>query len=165
MVLTLLAILVAALLALAALAGAVGRAAVTGTVSMICAATVVLAAVALGGGGAAMALPIGPAGTATHLALDPLAACFLLLLFLVLPCTGATPIGLAGVAITLLAADSFALAVGLLLLGGSSRLRATVVAAGGSCWPSPYLALPATSPPCDRRRPRDGGPSAYCCWC
>ena len=53
-----------------------------------------------------------------HLALDPLAASFLLLLFLVVPCADTAPLPLAAVAITLLAGDGFTLSVGLLLLGG-----------------------------------------------
>jgi hydrogenase-4 component B len=61
--------------------------------------------------------------------LDPLAASFLLLLFLVMPCAETAPLPLAAVAITVLAGDGFTLAVGLLLVGGVRSLRFTAAAA------------------------------------
>jgi hydrogenase-4 component B len=126
-ILTLFAILIAALVVLAAVAGFVPRKAVVAGTAGICGLAVVLAMVVLasGAGPAALELPIGPPGIAVHFALDPLAASFLLL-FLVMPC--AAPLPLAAMAITLLASDSFTLATGLLLLGGTNCLRITAAA-------------------------------------
>ncbi len=130
-VLTLLAILVAALVVLAPVAGLVPRIAATAGAAGICALVVVLAVVVLasGAGAATLAVPIGPPGASMHLALDPLAASFLLLLFLVMPCAETAPLPLAAMAITVLAGDGFTLAVGLLLLGGVGSLRSTAAAA------------------------------------
>src|SRR5215468_6942918 len=82
------------------------------------AAVVVLAGVALRTGTTAIAVPIGPSGAVMHLALDPLSASFLLLLFLVAPVVPTSPLPLAGAAVTLLAGDAFGIAGGVLLLGG-----------------------------------------------
>ena len=96
-VLTLLAILVAALVVLAVLAGILPRIAVTAGVAGICVLVAVLAAAVLasGAGASTLAVPIGPPGASMHLALDPLAASFLLLLFLVMPCAETAPLPLA----------------------------------------------------------------------
>ena len=131
MVLTLFAILVAALVVLALVAGLMPRIATTVGAAGICALVVVLAVAVLasGAGAATLTVPIGPAGARMHLALDPLAASFLLLLFLVMPCAETSPLALAATAVTVLAGDGFTLAVGLLLLGGVGALRSTAVAA------------------------------------
>jgi hydrogenase-4 component B len=124
--LTLLAMLAAGLLAMAAVAGIVPRRVVTVGVIGISALMVALAGVILAtGAGMATVLPIGPPGAVVHLAVDPLAASFLLLLFLLAPCETVAPLTLAGVALTVLAGDALALAVGLLLLGGIGALRVT----------------------------------------
>ena len=89
MILTLLAILIAALVALAIAAVVVPRGAVTLCTAGISGLIVLLVAASLLGGGRAttLALPIGPPGGAMHLALDPLAAAFLLLVFVAaIPC-------------------------------------------------------------------------------
>ena len=80
MVLILLAILIAALAILAAVSRLVPRIVVAAVSVGISASVVVLAVVALAAGSdmTTLELPIGPAGTAMHLALDPLAASFLL---------------------------------------------------------------------------------------
>ena len=103
----------------------------TAGVAGICGLVVVLAVAVLasGAGASTLAVPIGPPGASMHLALDPLAASFLLLLFLVMPCAETAPLPLAAVAITVLAGDGFTLAVGLLLLGGVRSLRFTAAAA------------------------------------
>ena len=123
MVLTLIAILVAALVVLGTVASFLPRIAVTAGVAGICVLVVVLAVAVLasGAGASTLAVPIGPPGASMHLALDPLAASFLLLLFLVMPCAETAPLPLAAVAVTVLAGDGFTLAVGLLLLGVSAR--------------------------------------------
>ncbi len=124
MVLTLLVILIAALVVLAAVAAFIPRRAARAAGIGICGAVVLLAVVALTSGGmTTLELPIGPAGTALHFALDPLAASFLLLLFLAMPCADAAPLPLAAVTLGLLAGDGFALTAGLLLLGGTARSR------------------------------------------
>jgi len=128
-VLTLFAILIAALAVLGAVACFVPRLAVTVGSAGICCAAVVLSVAALTGAGAAtLQLPTGPWGAGLHLALDPLAASFLLLLFLVMPCADTAPLPLAAMGITALAGDGFTLAVGLLLLGGTTCLRFTASA-------------------------------------
>jgi hydrogenase-4 component B len=129
-ILTLVAILIAALLVAAAVARFVPPVAVTAGVAAICVLVAVLAAVALsqGAGAATLTLPVGPAG-AMHLTLDPLAASFLLLLFLVVPCGDTAPLPLAALAITLLAGDGFTLSAGVLLLGGGVSLRLAILAA------------------------------------
>lgn len=131
MILIVLAILVAALVVLAAVAGVVPRIAVVAGAAGICGLVVVLAVVALanGAGAATLALPIGPPGAALSLALDPLAASFLLLLFLVMPCAETAPLPLAAIGITVLAGDGFMLVAGVLLLGGVTSLRITAAAA------------------------------------
>ncbi len=130
MVLTLLAVLVAGLLVLATIARIIPRAAVAAGVAGICALVVVVALVALASHMklTTAELPIGPAGASLHLALDPLGASFLLLLFLVMPCAAVPPLPLFAMALTVLAGDGFTLAVGLLLLGGTSSLRLAAVA-------------------------------------
>lgn len=75
-------------------------------------------------GPANLTLPIGPAGTALHLALDPLAASFLLLA----PCAAFAPLPLAASAVILVAADGFTLLVGLALLGAATALRPAICA-------------------------------------
>ena len=130
MVLTLSAILIAALVVLGAVACFVPRVAVTVGSAGICCAVALLSVAALTGAGAAtLELPIGPWGAGLHLALDPLAASFLFLLFLVMPCADTAPLLLAAMGITLLAGDGFTLAAGLLLLGGTTCLRFTASAA------------------------------------
>jgi hydrogenase-4 component B len=80
-------------------------------------------------------IPIGPPGLSMHLALDPISACFLLLVFLggtgvaafqanSVPLTPATPIRLtvlylAGTTLSLLAADGVTLTIGMALACGS----------------------------------------------
>jgi hypothetical protein len=75
-----------------------------------------------------LVLPIGPAAP-LHLAIDPVAASFILLVFGVTPWAKAAPLPLVGTAIALLAGDGFALAAGVLLLGGGSGLRVCAGAA------------------------------------
>ncbi|MGC1411185.1 MAG: proton-conducting transporter membrane subunit [Acetobacteraceae bacterium] len=130
MVLILLAILIAALAILAAVSCAVPRIIVAAVSVGISAVVVVLAVVALAAGAdmATLELPIGPAGAAMHLALDPLAASFLLLLFLVIPCANRAPLPLAALALMVLAGDGFTLGVGLLVLGGVTSLRSAAFA-------------------------------------
>ena len=131
LVLTLIAILIAALVVLALVAGILPRIAVTAGVAgiSVLVALLAVAVLASGAGAATLAVPIGPPGARMHLTLDPLAASFLLLLFLVMPCAETAPLPLAATAVTVLAGDGFTLAVGLLLLGGVSSLRVTAAAA------------------------------------
>ena len=130
MILTLLAILIAALVVLALVAGLLPRIAVTAAAAGICVLVVVaLAVLASGTGATTLAVPIGPPGARMHLALDPLAASFLLLLFVVMPCAETAPLPLAATAVTVLAGDGFTMAVGLLLVGGVNSLRITAAAA------------------------------------
>jgi formate hydrogenlyase subunit 3/multisubunit Na+/H+ antiporter MnhD subunit len=77
------------------------------------------------GGLPQVALPVGPAGMAIKLALDPLAASFLLLA----PCTTLAPLPLATMVVILSAANGFTLAIGLLLLGGLASPRPASLAA------------------------------------
>ena len=89
MVLTLLAILVAVLAGLAIASVVAPRWVVTLGTAGICGLGVllVLASLLAREQATMLALPIGPAGGATHLALDPLGAAFLLLLFVpAIPC-------------------------------------------------------------------------------
>ena len=125
MVLILLAILIAVLAILVAVSRLVPRIVVAAVSVGISASVVVLAVVVLAAGSAmtTLELPIGAAGTAMHLALDPLAASFLLALFLVIPCANRAPLPLAALALTVLAGDGFTLGVGLLVLGGITLLR------------------------------------------
>ena len=95
-ILTLLAILIAALAALGLVTGLLPRIAVTAAVAGICVLVVALAVLASGAGATTLAVPIGPPDTRMHLALDPLAASFLLLLFVVMPCAETAPLPLAG---------------------------------------------------------------------
>ena len=99
-------------------------------VAALCAAVVVFAIAALlvQASAAAVVLPIGPAGTAIRLAIDPLAASFLVLLFAILPCGETTPLQLAAIGLCLLAGDRFTLALGVLLLGGRAGLRVSATA-------------------------------------
>jgi NADH:ubiquinone oxidoreductase subunit 5 (subunit L)/multisubunit Na+/H+ antiporter MnhA subunit len=75
-----------------------------------------------------LAVPIGPASP-LHLAIDPVAASFILLVFVVTPWSEAAPLRLVGAAIALLAGDGFTLAAGVLLLGGGSGFRVCAGAA------------------------------------
>jgi hydrogenase-4 component B len=124
-VLILFAILIAALVILAAISRVVPRFVVAAVSVGISAVVVVLTVVALVAGTdmTTLELPIGPAGAAMHLALDPLAASFLLVLFLLIPCANSAPLPLAALALTVLADDGLTLAVGLLMLGGVTLLR------------------------------------------
>lgn len=126
MVLTLLAILIAVLVALAPAAAFAPRHAVAIGSAGIAALVALLAVAFLAGqeDASVLALPLGPAGAAMHLALDPLAASVLLFVFVAaIPDTlcadraprVSLPLLLAGIALILLAADAFALAAGLLL--------------------------------------------------
>ena len=121
MVLILFAILIAALVILAAISRVVPRFVVAAVSVGISALVVVLMVVALAAGidMITLELPIGPAGAAMRLSLDPLAASFLLVLFLVVPCANSAPLPLAALALTVLADDGLTLAVGLLMLGAS----------------------------------------------
>ena len=125
MVLILLAILIAVLAILVAVSRLVPRIVVAAVSVGISAVVVVLAVVALAAGTdiGTLELPVGPAGAAMHLSLDPLAASFLLALFLVIPCANSAPLPLAALALTVLADDGLSLAVGLLMLGGVTSLR------------------------------------------
>ncbi len=126
--------LIAALAALAAVqaAGPPANAHIPALTGALCAAAalLVLAALLAGIDEASLALPIGPPGGATQLALDPLSACFLLLVFIAaVPCAlaagtardaaparlAALPASLAATTLTLLAADPFTLMAGLAL--------------------------------------------------
>ena len=130
MVLTLLAILVAALAGLAIASVVVPRNVVTlGTAGISALAVLLVLASLLARGQTAMlALPVGPPGGAAHLALDPLGAAFLLLLFVAaIPCAvfaeaeqdrttavlAGPPAWLSAMALTVLADDAFTLALGL----------------------------------------------------
>ena len=108
MVLTLIAILVAALVLLALVAGILPRVAVTAGVAgiSVLVALLAVAVLASGAGATTLAVPIGPPGAWMHLALDPLAASFLLLLFLVMPCAETAPLPLAATAVTVLAGEA-----------------------------------------------------------
>jgi len=89
-------------------------------------AIVVLAAMMLISGGLPQtAVQIAPAGMPIRLALDPLAASFLLLA----PGMTLVPLSLAGIVVTLSAANGFTLAIGLLMLGGLGASRPAAVAA------------------------------------
>ena len=127
MVLTLLAVTAAILVGLGVAAAWLPPLPLRIAGAVLCGVVVVLAALGLGDA-AALELLIGPAGGVMHLALDPLAASFLLVLYITLPCAPVAPLVLAGTAITLLAGDGFVLAAGILLLGGSTALRPAVVA-------------------------------------
>lgn len=125
MVLILLAILVAALALLAAVARLAPGIAVTASRAGLCGGVVTLAAVMLATGASVNTLefPMALPGPVMRLALDPLSASFLMVLFVVTPCASAAPLRLAAMAITLLAGNGFVLAVGLLMLGGMAALR------------------------------------------
>ena len=124
MVLILLAILIAALVILAAVSRFLPRIVVpVGSVGVSFVVVVLVVAALVAGGMTTLELPIGLAGAAAHLALDPLGASFLLLLFLVTPCAETAPLPLAALALTVLAGDGFVLGAGLLLLGGTNSLR------------------------------------------
>jgi formate hydrogenlyase subunit 3/multisubunit Na+/H+ antiporter MnhD subunit len=128
--LTLLALLIGALTALRVAVRHMPRSVVTAGSVGICGAVVVLAIVVLanGAGATTLELPIGPPGAAMHLAIDPLAVSFLLLLFTVMPFADTAPLPLAAMGTTALAGDGLTLAVGLLLLGGMASLRLTALA-------------------------------------
>jgi formate hydrogenlyase subunit 3/multisubunit Na+/H+ antiporter MnhD subunit len=93
-----------------------------GTCVVVVAAALLLLAT---GGLPRAALPIGFAGMAINLALDPLAASFLLLI----PCVTLAPLPLVAMVVILSAANGFTLAIGLLLLGGIASLRSASTAA------------------------------------
>ena len=137
MVLTLLAIDVAALAGFAALAvivppgsmrvGSLGSAALCGAGTLL-----VVWAQFVGGEPATQVLPIGPPGMAMRFVLDPLSACFLMAVFIVgAPCAVfadaernvsrlsrcALPAALAAMTVMVLAADALTLVLGLGLLG------------------------------------------------
>jgi hydrogenase-4 component B len=134
--LTLLAILIAALVALAIAAVFVPRSVVTAGTAAISGMIVLLVVAWLlsGSHAAVLVLPIGPPGGAMHLALDPLGAAFLLLVFVAaIPCVifagaeqdvvlAGIPASLAAMGLILLAGDAFALALGLGGLGLAGRL-------------------------------------------
>ncbi|MEJ0016883.1 MAG: proton-conducting transporter membrane subunit [Acetobacteraceae bacterium] len=130
MVLILLAILIAALAALGCAPPAVPRRIVHAGIaaSRIALAALAVACLAGAGGTAVLALPVGPPGAALHLAGDPLAACFLLLLAATAP-LAARPLALAAAAAAVLAGDGFSLAAGVLLLGGGVPDRSRIFAA------------------------------------
>ena len=161
MVLILFAILIAALATLAAVSRVVPRIVVAAVSIGVSAVVVVLMVVALAAGAdlTTLELPIGPAGTAMHLALDPLAASFLLALFLVIPCANRAPLPLAALALTVLAGDGFTLGVGLLVLGGIALLRPAAFAV--VCL---TVALALAGSPADfaaiRAAPPEGWPAA-----
>ena len=145
MVLTLLAILVAALVALAAVAGLMPRIAATAgagasALRLSCGG----GGLASGAGGATLALPIGPAGASMHLAWTA-AASFLLLLFLVMPCAGTAPLALAASGGHSARGRRLHAGVGLLLLGGAAA--AHTAAAAAACVAFALAAL-ETSPRC-----------------
>jgi NADH:ubiquinone oxidoreductase subunit 5 (subunit L)/multisubunit Na+/H+ antiporter MnhA subunit len=133
-VLTLLAILIAALLGLAIAAVtasqhvvALGTAMIGGVVVFL-----VLAWLAVGGEATSLSPPIGTPGSVMHIVLDPLGAAFLLLLFVpAIPCavyaavapdagpaaTAGLPLSLAAMMLTVLASDTFCLVLGLAGMG------------------------------------------------
>jgi formate hydrogenlyase subunit 3/multisubunit Na+/H+ antiporter MnhD subunit len=169
-VLTLLAILIAALVASAAVAAFVPRSVVAYGSAGAAAVVVLLALVALADASemGSLALPLGPAGSAMHLVLDPLGASFLLLVFLAagpralfaehIP---GSPLAHAALALILLAADACTLAAGLLLLafGTRSSLRAAtfgvvclvaalaLMAPASAAWPDCDFAAIRAVPP------------------
>ena len=158
-VLTLLAILIAVLVALAVVTAFVPRAVVTLGSACIAGLIAVLALAALAGFGAmtTLALPLGPAGSAMRLALDPLGCAFLLLLFVAAKPLALFPDGdaaaslaglpasLAALTLTLLAADPFTIALGLLLLALATRSSLHVAVFGIVCLIAAFaLAAPAT---------------------
>jgi hypothetical protein len=165
LILMLLAIVIAALVMLVAAARLVPSIVVTAGSVGICGVAVVLAMAALvfGPGISTLHLPIGPMGAVMPFALDPLAASFLLLIFLVMPCGDTAPLPLAAMAIVVLAGDGFALAVGLLLLGGIASLR---LAAFAVVCLTVALALagPSTDFAVMRAAPPDGAPRRCCFW-
>jgi hydrogenase-4 component B len=135
-VLTLLAILIAALIGLAIASVVVPRSVVTlGTAGIaVLAVPLVLASLLAGSQTTMLALPIGPPGGVTRLALDPLGAGFLLLLVVAaIPCAvfaggepdaapapaplAGLPASLAAMVLTILADDALTLALGLGGLG------------------------------------------------
>jgi hydrogenase-4 component B len=126
---TLLAILVAALVVLAAVSSVVPQRVMMLASAGACGLAILLAVAALADPAemTTLPLPVGPAGAAMHLSLDPLGACVLLLLFIAglacAVCLEASPVTLAGMALIVMAGDAFVLAAGLLLLGGRASLR------------------------------------------
>jgi formate hydrogenlyase subunit 3/multisubunit Na+/H+ antiporter MnhD subunit len=132
-VLTLLAIVVAALAGLAVLAAIAPRhlahvVPLGGAVLCGVGALVVAWALIARGESATLALPIGPVGTVMRFAFDPIGGCFLLLVFVSgVPCAlfakiqriakrqflVALPVSIMTMTVTLLAADAFTLVLGL----------------------------------------------------
>ncbi len=74
-----------------------------------------------------VAVPLGVSGMEIKLALDPMAASFLLLT----PCITLAPLPLAATIAILSAANGFTLAIGLMLLGGFASMRPAALAAIG----------------------------------
>lgn len=137
MALTLLAILIAALLVLAALSALLPRRIVALGCAGACGLVIVLAiaALAVPDQFGTQALALGPPGAAMRLALTPLAAAFLLLVFLAALacalCGEVSPVLLGGMVLVPLAADALSLAAGLLLIGSAGSLR--LAAFGAVC--------------------------------
>jgi hypothetical protein len=76
-----------------------------------------------------LVLPFGLPDAPLHLAIDPVAASFILLVFGVTPWAEVAPLPLVGAAIAFLAGDGFTLAAGVLLLGGRGGLQVCAGAA------------------------------------
>jgi hydrogenase-4 component B len=173
LVLTLLAVLVAALIGLAITSRAAPRRAVSLGTAGISALIVLLALASLASRAepTVLALPIGPPGGALGLALDPLGAAFLLLLFVpAIPCAvfadaarDATTAGRAGLpgwlaamALIVLADDAWSLALGLtgtgvagwcLLSAGSPRSAQAYAATASIAAVGLVTALALMAPP------------------
>jgi formate hydrogenlyase subunit 3/multisubunit Na+/H+ antiporter MnhD subunit len=130
-VLTLLAILIAARVVLVAVASRLPRDAEPVVDAGLClaAAAVAAATLAVGGRAATTTLPFGPEVGGMRFVLDPLAASFLLVSFVVMPWTDGGPRQMAALAVMVLAGDGFTLVIGLLLSGGTALLRPAAVAA------------------------------------
>ncbi len=172
-ILAALAVLLVVLLGLGVLGASVARAKVA--IGIGCAGLaglgglLALLALLADGPSATLALPVGLAGDSMHLALDPLAAGLLLLLFLAAMAIaviadaterkGATvtadlPISLAGLGLAVLAADGATLAIGLSLAGGAhwagapaSRARTTQLIVMLFAAAALFIALALLSPP------------------
>lgn len=133
MVLTLLAILIAMLVVLAAIGKFMQRRFVLmgGAGASAAMAVLALAAIVIPGQMTTLALSMGPWGP-MHLAIDSLAASFLLLLSLAAlacaVCEETAPLALAAIALIVLAADSLTLGLGLLLALVSTSWRLAIFA-------------------------------------
>jgi hydrogenase-4 component B len=159
MALTLLAILIAALAALAVIAASLPRIVVTLGSACIAGLMILLTLAAIAGldTEATLTLPFGPPGTAMHLALDPLGEAFLLLILIGAKASAlfadadapqpALPMSIAALALTLLAADAFTLALGLLLLALATRSSPRTATFSIVCLIAAFaLATPASTP-------------------